>query len=83
MAVRGKRAHYRLNETTGRHGSDVAGRSGIPGKLDSMQQLIAVALRAIDRLEDGLPRGFPERVYMAIRQRVHRQAKRFEHTLVG
>ena len=83
MAVRGNRAHYRLNEITGRHWSDVAGKAGIPGMLEHMQQLIAEAPRAMDRLEDRLPRGFPERVYTAIRQGVHRQAKRFVQTLVG
>jgi serine/threonine-protein kinase HipA len=83
MAVHGKRAHYRLNEILGRHWAELAEKSGIPGLLELMQQLVAMAPGAMEGLEARLPRGFPERVYTTIRAGVVRQARRFEQTLSG
>jgi serine/threonine-protein kinase HipA len=83
MAVRGKRAHYRLSEIMGRHWAEVAEKSGVPGLLERMREFVRLAPWAIDQLEDRLPRGFPERVFAEIRQGVHRQGRRFEQTLGG
>ena len=83
MAVRGKRAHYRLNEILGRHWAEIAEKSGIPDLLEQMERLVTKAREVVGQLEDRLPRGFPERVYTAIRAGVQRQAERFEQTLAG
>lgn len=81
MAVRGKRAHYRLNEILGRHWAELADKSGVPDLLELMQRLVVMAPAAMERLESRLPKGFPERVYGAIRDGVAGQARRFEQTL--
>lgn len=83
MAVRGKRAHYRLNEILGRHWAEIAEKSGIPDLFEQMERLLTKAREVVGQLEDRLPRGFPERVYTAIRAGVRRQAERFEQTLAG
>ena len=83
MALRGKRAHYRLNEILGRHWAQVAQSSGIPDLLEQMEGLVTKARKVVDQLEGRLPRGFPERVYTAIRAGVRRQVERFEQTLAG
>ena len=48
-----------------------------------MEGLVTQAREVVGQLEDRLPRGFPERVYTAIRAGVQRQAERFEQTLAG
>lgn len=83
MAVRGKRAHYRLNEILGRHWVEIAEKSGIPDVLERMEALVATARGAMEQLEARLPKGFPDRVYTTIRAGVRRQAERFEQTLAG
>jgi serine/threonine-protein kinase HipA len=78
MAIRGKRAHYRLNEITRRHWEDLAEHSGVPGLRDGMSTLIERAPAAIERLESLLPREFPERVYTSIRGGVLQQVRKFK-----
>jgi hypothetical protein len=46
-----------------------------------MQMLIEVAPAAVDRLEQRLPAGFPERVYRTIRSGVRAQARRFKQSI--
>jgi serine/threonine-protein kinase HipA len=81
MAIRGKRAHYRINEITGRHWQMLAASSGLPGVWQAMQTLVETAPVAIDRLERTLSSTFPDRVYTTIRAGVHAQALRFKQTL--
>lgn len=80
MAVRGKRAHYRINEIQPRHWKELARRTGVPGLWERMRSHVASALPALDRLEGELPRAFPERVFTAIREGVRSQARHFEQT---
>ena len=83
MAVRGKRAHYRLNEISARHWQELAQRAGVPGLWQRMQALAESAVQAIDRVEAQLVAGFPERVYSSIRAGIRSQARRFAQTLPG
>jgi serine/threonine-protein kinase HipA len=77
MALRGKRAHYRLNEITTRHWQALAEQTGIRGLWEHMQSFVEAAGSALDRVEKLLPRAFPERVFTTIRAGVRHQAQRF------
>ena len=81
MSLRGRRAHYRLNEITGRHWHELAERTGVPGLWNRMQGFVESAPAAFDRLEKHLPRAFPERVYATIGNGVRAQVRRFVQTL--
>lgn len=81
MSLRGRRAHYRLNEITGRHWHELAGRTGVPGLWARMQSFVECTPEAFDRLEKHLPRAFPERVYATIRNGVRAQVQRFAKTI--
>jgi serine/threonine-protein kinase HipA len=81
MSLRGRRAHYRLNEITGGHWHELASRAGVPGLWARMQSFIESAPEAVDRLEKRLPRAFPERVYTSIRNGVRAQGQRFAKTI--
>jgi len=83
MAVRGKRAHYRLNEITARHWRELAEQTGLPGLWKRMQSFVESAPAALERADRVLPRSFPERVYTTIGDGVRRQVKRFAETLAG
>jgi len=81
MSLRGRRAHYRLNEITARHWQELAGRAGVPDLWNRMQSFVESAPAALERVERGLPRAFPERVYATIRDGVHGQVRRFAQTI--
>jgi serine/threonine-protein kinase HipA len=81
MSLRGRRAHYRLNEITGCHWHELAGRTGVPGLWARMQSFVESAPEAFDRLEKHLPRTFPERVYATIRNGIRAQGQRFAKTV--
>jgi serine/threonine-protein kinase HipA len=81
MALRGKRAHYRLNEISARHWQELARRAGVPGLWERMQLFVESAGPAFERLEAQLPVNFPERVYSSIRAGVRSQARRFSQAL--
>ena len=81
MSLRGRRAHYRLNEITARHWQELAERTGVPGLSHRLQSFVESAPAALERVEKRLPRAFPERVYTAIRDGVRGQARRFAQTL--
>jgi serine/threonine-protein kinase HipA len=83
MSLRGRRAHYRLNEITARHWQDLAGRIAFPGLWNRMQAFVKFAPAALERVEKRLPRAFPERVYSTIRDGVRSQVHRFARTIRG
>jgi len=83
MSLRGRRAHYRLNEITGRHWQELAGRAGVPELWNRMQSFVESAPAAFERVEKRLPRAFPERVYDTIRDGVRAQVQRFSRTNSG
>ncbi|MGH8304014.1 MAG: type II toxin-antitoxin system HipA family toxin [Steroidobacteraceae bacterium] len=83
MALRGRSAHYRLKEITGRHWQELAGQAGVPALWARMQSFVASAPAALARVEKRLPRGFPERVYATITDGVQDQVRRFAATGPG
>ena len=83
MSLRGRRAHYRLNEITGRHWHDLAERTGVPGLWARMQSFVESMPPALERIEKHLPRAFPERLYTTIRDGVRGQVQRLAQTAGG
>ncbi len=83
MSLRGRRAHYRLNEITGRHWHELAERTGVPGLWARMQSFIQSAPPALERVEKHLPRAFPERLYTTIRDGVRGQVQRLAQSAGG
>ena len=81
MALPGRRPHYRLKEITARHWHELADQTGLPDLWTRMQSFIESAPAALTRVENLLPRGFPERLYATIREGVHRQLRRFAQTI--
>jgi serine/threonine-protein kinase HipA len=80
MAIRGQKAHYRLNEIAPRHWQGLAEQTGLRGFWPRMQSFVDSAAPALDRLEGKLPPDFPERVYTTIRRGLQAQVKRFKQT---
>jgi serine/threonine-protein kinase HipA len=83
MSLRGRRAHYRLNEITARHWQELAGRTAVPDLWNRMQSFVESAPAALERVEKRLPPAFPERVYTTIREGVRTQVRRFAQTIPG
>jgi serine/threonine-protein kinase HipA len=81
MGLRGRRAHYRLNEITARHWQELAQHTGVPDLWKRMQSFVESAGGALGRAEKRLPLGFPERVYASIRDGVLGQVRRFAQTI--
>jgi serine/threonine-protein kinase HipA len=78
MAVRGKSAHYRINEIQPRSWRALAENTGIPNLWSTMQTHVENIGPAIDSLEGTLPSAFPERVFTMIRDGVRRQVRSFQ-----
>jgi len=81
MSLRGRRAHYRLNEIAGRHWQELAQRTAVPGLWNRMQSFVESASAALECVEKRLPRAFPERVYASSRDGVLSQVRRFAQTI--
>jgi serine/threonine-protein kinase HipA len=81
MAVRGKRAHYRLNEIQPRHWKVLAHSTGIRDLWQRMIALVESADAAFAQLEHSLPGAFPERIFTTIRDGVYSQVHRFQNGL--
>jgi serine/threonine-protein kinase HipA len=80
MALRGRRAHYRLQEITARHWQELATQAGIEELWTRMQSMVEAVIPAVERVEQQLPRKFPERVFSTIDRGVRAQARRFAQT---
>lgn len=83
MAVRGKRAHYKLKDIQPRHWKDLAEQTGAGSLWQRMIALIEAADAAFARLEGTLPASFPERVFTTIRDGVRSQVRRFQGGLAA
>ncbi len=81
MSLRGRRAHYRLNEIAGRHWQELAERTAVPGLWNRMQSFVESASAALERVEKRLPRAFPQRVYASIRNGVLGQVRCFAESI--
>jgi hypothetical protein len=80
MAVRDRRAHYRIDEITGRHWRELAERVAIADLWPRMQALVGETPTAFERLQARLPQHFPERVFIRTRAGALGQARRFAAT---
>jgi serine/threonine-protein kinase HipA len=83
MAVRGKRAHYKLKDIHARHWKDLAEQTGVGRLWQRMIALVEAADAAFARLEGTLPASFPERVFTTIRDGVRSQVRRFQGGLAA
>lgn len=83
MAMRGSRAHYRLNEITARHWQELALHTGVRVLWKRMQSFVESAPAALERVEKRLPNAFPERVYASTRDGVLGQVRRWGRTSGG
>lgn len=81
MAVRGKNAHYLLDEVRARHWQLLATRTGQPDLWDRITRLVELAPAVFDRLEQRMADKFPEHVFTTIRDGVRRQSERFMRSL--
>lgn len=81
MALRSKNAHYHLQEIHTRHWQTLAQQSGVPNAFDSMVALVLQVPDALVRAEALLPKGFPAKVFKAIRTGMLAQARRFTDEL--
>jgi serine/threonine-protein kinase HipA len=77
MAVRGRRAHYRLREIQPRHFEQLAGSLGDPKAWLSMQALVERVPAALERVATRLPGGFPVAVWDGIAEGLLEQQQRF------
>jgi serine/threonine-protein kinase HipA len=78
MSLRGRKAHYRLQEIQVRHWQALAKQAAVPGMWERMQTLVEAAKPALETVEQALDRAFPERVFTAIRHGVLSQVRRFQ-----
>ena len=77
MAVDGRNRHYKLVEIHRRHWMAMAGALGLeedPSAL--LDQLVAEAPAALDRLAERLPPDYPERLFASVARGVRGAAKR-------
>ena len=77
MALRGKNAHWRLNEIHTRHWRTLALQSGVPGAFDAMAALVRKVPDALTRMAAQLPPRFPQRVFKPVRSGMLAQAGKF------
>jgi serine/threonine-protein kinase HipA len=81
MAVRGKRAHYKLSEIQPRHWQALGHKAGVRGVWQRMIALVESADMAFAQVEASLPARFPDRVFTTIRDGVRSQVRRFQNGL--
>ena len=77
MAIRGKNAHYRLNSIHARHWRSLALAVGVDGLWDRMIEAVTRSSHTFYSLQNRLPPGFPESVFIAIGAGIERHSKAF------
>lgn len=65
----GTKNHYRIAEVQGRHFVQTGEAAGVPKKLvqDSIEQIAATAETALAKIEDELPKDFPEAIHNSVK----------------
>lgn len=81
MALRSRRAHYRLAQIRTRHWRQLALASGVPGAWDAMLALVARTPTTLDTVEQQLPAGFPALVWDTIAAGMRSQVAAFQSEL--
>ena len=79
MAVRGRNAHYRLNEIDVRHWQRLAASCGSAVWM-RMTAMVERVWDALDVVERRLPPGFPNQVWSRIAEGIRRHATQFLRT---
>ncbi len=74
----GDNRHYKLDEIEGRHFIQTATRAGLPGALaeEALTEIDLAANRAIEKLENELPQGFPGEIHTAVKAAVTARRKK-------
>jgi serine/threonine-protein kinase HipA len=64
----GKNNHYRINEIHGRHFVQTGQAAGLPKSLvrEVIEEMADTAMAAIGRVEDALPKEFPENIHRSV-----------------
>jgi len=76
MAVRGKRKHYRLTEIRREHFNCTARACGLGPDMNRLiDEIVAAAPEAVERVGNALPRDFPAQVFDTIGARVKRASR--------
>ncbi|MDO9227356.1 MAG: type II toxin-antitoxin system HipA family toxin [Pseudomonadota bacterium] len=77
MALRGKNAHYHINEIQRSHFNATAKRCGFGLDMDAIiEEVLSSTPVVLDRVAGELPEGFPLVVFEAVRQGVLESAKK-------
>ena len=76
MAIRGRNAHYRLNEIDARHWQRLAASCG-PGVWERMVVMVERVNEAPKKVERRLPPGFPDNVWARVVEGMRRHAAQF------
>ncbi|TIS86217.1 type II toxin-antitoxin system HipA family toxin [Mesorhizobium sp.] len=65
----GKNNHYRIDEIHGRHFVQAGEAAGLPKSLvrEAIEEMADTAMAAIDRIEDALPKEFPENIHRSVK----------------
>lgn len=76
MAVRSKNPHYRFGDIEARHWKGLAEQAG-EGAWERMREMVENVGPALQRVEAGLPGGFPPQVWDTISAGVRKHAAKF------
>lgn len=77
MALRGKRAHYKLREIQTRHWKELAALAGVEGLWEQMIACVERAPAVVASLEDKLPPQYPAQVYERVKKGVTQHGREF------
>lgn len=77
MAIRGSRPYRQFGKIALRHWKKLALQTSVPDAFESMVHLVEDAERALSRVEQRIPPGFPGYVWERIATGVHRHRRQF------
>ena len=73
----GTKRHYRIDEIQGRHFVQTGTAAGLPKSAiaAALQEIVDVALKALDKVESGLPKDFPASIHASVSKGVKERLK--------
>ena len=73
----GTKRHYRIDEIQGRHFVQTGTAAGLPKSAiaAALQEVVDVALKALDKVESGLPKDFPASIHASVSKGVKERLK--------
>jgi serine/threonine-protein kinase HipA len=81
MAVRSKRAHWKLSEIRARHWIETARRCGVADMPTILADLVARTPAVIERVQSAIPKGFPAQTADSIFAGVRASLERLQSEL--